>query len=1170
MTQETNNLLNIECEITKIIKRFDNGYTILNVKLNKKNATLVGVMPLLTVGLTVKATVESLMHPLHGVQYKVHEIEPSKFNDKEALVKYLSSSVFKGIGIATAKAIVDHFGMNTIDVLDKNPDKISEVEGLHSKAEKLKEQWIAERNTHKIITALMKFGIPVNICLKINKHFGDQSLKVIAENPYLLTQVPSIGFKTADDISLKQGVARNSPQRVNAAVIYALTESMNQEGHCYLKMEELANKVVHPKILDGDVNRYVVSESIRRLEDRELKIIGDKVYLVNVYMAETFCAKRISDMLKHKEGMKIKDYEELHEKLEELKDDGIELASEQIDAIFTALNSRVCIITGGPGVGKTTITKKICHFMRHYNIQYLLTSPTGRAAKRLSESTGNEAKTIHRLLGSKGDGFEYCEGNPLKTHCVIVDEVSMVDVLLFRHLLAAMEPDDRLILIGDSDQLPSVGPGNVLSDLISSGEIPVVRLQHVFRQSAGSSIITAAHAIKNGIVPDLPTPKNAKGQNCMFISSGEETTLRTFALKMITEQLPKLGYKPEDVQILTPMRKGTLGVWELNDELQKIMNPYSDDKAEVKSGNQIFRAGDKIMQIRNNYDKEVFNGDIGRIVGIDFSTGNPVVHVKYPDLDYATEYTSNEWEDLELAYCNTIHKCIAENEKIWTRNKGLVSIKNIEEGDIVNTGFGFNKVKSKFNSGIKNSFNLKTKMGYEINASKEHPLLVHENGKNIFKKLEDIKQGDIICINRTNQQDCEYKATPQLQKLNNNINSDIIIPKVIDEDLAWLLGVIFGNGSLRDVKDGTINIKSCDLEVINKIKNILSSYNLNVCEYQPPNNKSKRISVVSKVFRQWLFDMGLGYEIARNKKIPHGIFESPISVKGSFLRGLFDTDGSMTKLICRLLTSSQALCKDTQELLLSLNILSYVSQSRVEFGDYFAYTLNISGKSLLTFSKIVGFTVKHKSDNLQNCVENITGKSNNDFIPNSATLLSQFKECYNQKHPQTQGIKGMGLSSKNSPVKNILIKKQKNISYSNLHVINDFLVSSDVEVPPLISQVLSENIFYDTVKSINMQGTSVMYDIEVEGQHSFVSNGFICHNSQGSEYPVVVLFNHNAHYFMLQRNLFYTGLTRAKKLCIVAGTQSAIKISVENSKQKTRNTTLSENIKKHKSTIVIQ
>ena len=648
-------------------KMFDSGYAILRIEQDKGNiATLVGNMPNFPEGILVAASAQKTEHPKYGIQYKVKAIKEKGFATVNGVISYLSSESFNGIGKSYATTIANHFGADTLKILDDNIEKIYEVPGLPSnKAELIEQQWIQNRSVHKIMSYLMQFNVTYNVALKIHKHFEEVTQEVLDKEPYRLTEINGIGFGKADEIALSTGIKKDAPERVQSAIKFIM-ESALVQGHCYLDYETIGDTAL--SLLQNYVNLNHVLEGIRALKESDKITIEDgKIYLSSIYHIEKKVADILADLMKYKGKIYYHNIEALQKDLDAVGMNDFEFSDEQKDAIMSALNNRVFIITGGPGSGKTTITKAICKLMEYHKINFNLCSPTGRAAKRLSESTLCEAKTIHRLLKvSPTGGFEYNEENPLTTDCVIVDETSMVDILLFEDLLSALESNDRLVLIGDADQLPSVGPGNVLRDLINSNKIPCVRLNKVFRQDAKSAIVLAAHSVIKGHMPELPVPSQANGRNFMFAGAEKIDDVVNILKYLIEKTLPsasidgkKITHK--DIQVLTPMREKGLGVNDINPKLQEILNPPSSSKEEIQSGvlsggPRIFRVGDRVMQIKNDYDKGVFNGDMGTIVAIN-KTSNPAqIGVRFSDTHDVTIYTQGELDDLQHAWCITVHK----------------------------------------------------------------------------------------------------------------------------------------------------------------------------------------------------------------------------------------------------------------------------------------------------------------------------------------------------------------------------------------------------------------------------------------------------------------------------------------------------------------------------------
>jgi exodeoxyribonuclease V alpha subunit len=665
--------LNMQTELQKIEgevlsqKSFDSGYAILRVEIDKGNiATLVGDMPNFASGIRVEASAQKVDHPKYGMQFKVVNIQEKGFATLEGVINYLSGSNFNGIGKSYARLIVDHFGDQVLNILDHDISKIYKVPGLpQAKAESIEEQWSENRLIHKLMAQLVKYNLTPNMVIKIHDHFGDQTLKIVQNEPYRLTEVYGIGFHKADELALSAGLPRHSADRIEAAIMFVMTNASMQNGHCYINHKTLGDSVI--LLLQNDVNLIEVLNSIKNLQKKGPLIIeDDRIYLSSIHQIEKRVAEYISDMMKYKSNKYYNSIQDLDRDLSTIGMQDFKFSEEQKQAIMSALNNRVFIITGGPGSGKTTITKAICALLELKKINFNLCSPTGRAAKRLMESTLREAKTIHRLLEFKKEGFLFCEDNPLKTDCVIVDETSMVDLLLFDNLISAMESNDRLILIGDVNQLPAVGPGNILKDLINSCKVPYVKLSKVFRQDSKSAIVEAAHNIIEGQVPDLILPSQAKGKNFLF-ASGEKIEDTVAIIKhLVTKTLPSVKVNDknltfDDIQIITPLREKGLGVNDINPIIQECANPKDPSKEELHAGNlpsgpRIFRIGDRVMQIKNDYDKNVYNGDMGKIVGINKNVNPVQIGVRFQDSNELVMYKQHELDNLQHCWCITCHK----------------------------------------------------------------------------------------------------------------------------------------------------------------------------------------------------------------------------------------------------------------------------------------------------------------------------------------------------------------------------------------------------------------------------------------------------------------------------------------------------------------------------------
>ncbi|MDI6617522.1 MAG: ATP-dependent RecD-like DNA helicase [Clostridiales bacterium] len=658
---------------TIIYTNESNGYTVAKLKNKDQMVTIVGYLPLINEGENIKVGGEWVRHPEYGQQLKVESYSEIVPTSENGIQKYLSSGLIHGIGPVTAKKLVDKFGKDTLDIIEYNPEKLIGIGGIgEKKAKAIAESFEKQRDLRDVMVYLQTYGISTGNAIKIYKLYGGNAINKIKQNPYILiTDVYGIGFKTADRIAQSLGIEKTSRYRLMAGIKYILSESCAKSGHTYLPGNYLLDKC--SELLQ--VEKPVLEEAcVSLVMDKELvmeNINGTPaVYLMPFYYAEVGVAKRIIELLNASSKKIELDIDAEIKKYE--YDTGIEFAKKQKDAIKGAIEKGVVIITGGPGTGKTTIIKCILNILEKKNFNISLAAPTGRAAKRMTEATKREAKTIHRLLemgytdGEDNMVFLKDDSDPIDADAIIIDEASMIDILLMNNLLKAIVPGTKLIIVGDVDQLPSVGAGNVLRDLIDSGIIPVVKLEEIFRQSQESLIIVNAHRINKGELPYI----NEKERDFFFIgSASQEEALKTI-LEVVKYRLPQFrgGFDPlKDIQILTPMRKGICGVYNLNSCLQEILNPVSPDKDEKKIRDFVFRTGDKVMQIKNNYnikweklagggDKNgtgVFNGDIGYIEYID--NENNCLSVIFDD-EKRVIYSFTDIDELELAYAVTVHK----------------------------------------------------------------------------------------------------------------------------------------------------------------------------------------------------------------------------------------------------------------------------------------------------------------------------------------------------------------------------------------------------------------------------------------------------------------------------------------------------------------------------------
>lgn len=651
-----------------VFKNEDNGYTIAHLVNEKDEVVIVGCMPTLAVGESVEVSGKWVNHKVYGTQFEVNSFMPVTPSSLEGIYVYLSSGMINGIGEKMAKRIIDKFGVETLNVIQNEPERLEEVDGIgRKKVKQIVKSYEEDRELRNIIIELSPFGITPSFCLKIYKRYREKSIEVINNNPYQLAdEIRGIGFKIADNIAEKIGIEKDSKNRVAQGIIYTLNLSLNN-GHTYLPKNTLIQDAVKLLGIDSKIIVECIYElvynkkiHIEKIEGREL------VYLMSYFLSENGVCSQIVKLSEHKfEDLNV----DIDEQIREVEDEEeIELANNQITAIKECVDNGLVIITGGPGTGKTTTINSIIKVFEKNKKEVILTAPTGRAAKRMSETSNKEAKTIHRLLemGFSTDDelmFFKSEEDPITADVVIVDEVSMVDIILMYNLLKAIKVGTRVILVGDSDQLPSVGAGNVLKDMIDSDVINVVRLTEIFRQAQESMIVVNAHRINNG----QPLYLNSKGKDFFFIKKDEPEDIVAEIVGLINERLPKFyGVdKLKDIQVLSPMRKGDLGVTNLNIILQKYLNKKEKFKVEETFSKRLFRVGDKIMQIKNNYTKKwetedqsdsgegIYNGDIGYVYHIDKQ--KKILYAIF-DQERIVEYSYDELDELEHSFCTTIHK----------------------------------------------------------------------------------------------------------------------------------------------------------------------------------------------------------------------------------------------------------------------------------------------------------------------------------------------------------------------------------------------------------------------------------------------------------------------------------------------------------------------------------
>lgn len=656
--------------VSVIYTNEENGYTVCDVESAAEGYfTAVGYLPYIMGGEHVRLTGTWVTHPDYGEQFKVSCYEMILPEDEEAILQYLSTGIVKGVRETTAKKLVDHFGRDVLNIMLNEPARLAEIKGItQKKALAIGEAFFKIQSMQGIVMFLQQYGVSAKLALKVHRVLGAEALDKVKQNPYILSAcVDGISFKTADNIAFVRGVAKNSPERIHAGLLYMLKSAAYTAGHTYLPKTLLIEHAAHAlEITEQEAENGITALSLER-EMYIDTIRGMSVCYLSAFLsAEQYIARRLAS-LSLVEQKPFMSEEALSDLVEEIAAaEKITLAPEQMIAVQTAVTESCMVITGGPGTGKTTTINAIIKVMQELKLSVALAAPTGRAAKRMSEVTGLEAKTIHRLLGVQPDGedsqtFSFNEENPLKADVLILDEMSMVDVPLMHAFLRAVKRGARVILAGDADQLPSVGPGNVLRDMISSEMIPVIRLEQIFRQAQESLIVTNAHRINRGDMPELWE----KNKDFFFLRRNGAEEAAKEIVNLYKYRLPK-SYQIDavsEIQVLSPSKKGKAGVQSLNQVLQQEMNPPAFQKTEYVRGKMIFRERDKVMQIKNNYDLSwkkdngeqgsgIFNGDMGMIQSI--STKDKEMVIRFDDR--TVSYPFSSLEELDLAYAVTVHK----------------------------------------------------------------------------------------------------------------------------------------------------------------------------------------------------------------------------------------------------------------------------------------------------------------------------------------------------------------------------------------------------------------------------------------------------------------------------------------------------------------------------------
>jgi exodeoxyribonuclease V alpha subunit len=660
MSDENLSQLNDVEVVSTIYYNKENGYAIVRVRAKDEpgQITIVGTLGELAGGATLNLRGRWIVHPKFGRQFEVSTFEQARPATENGVIRFLQSSI-KGVGEKTATLIVEEFGIGVLDLLDEDPEQLLKIKGISkNKLKDIIESWGRQREIKNLLVFLQSHQVPTTFAGKIFHLYGAQAETKLRENPYdLAYEIRGVGFKTADHMAMKLGFAPDCAQRLEAAIAYTMLTSCERNGHLFIPKPKLLEDVA--RMLDTtdydklELALFGLEEKKRiRIENLSEQGISEAVYLMYFFHYENETTQRLYQLISHPTPISRKKIDKTLPKVEDKL--GFNLSDEQREAVFEACSNKVFIITGGPGTGKTTITKAILLTLKELGLKIKQAAPTGRAAKRMAEATGHPAKTVHRMLQFQPEGgFHYCEDQKLKADVLVVDEASMVDAQLFVSILRALPHTCRLILVGDVNQLPSVGPGNVLGDLIDSRKVPCAVLTHIFRQAQESFIVVNAHRINEGKFPrqhPCPPPE----ADFYWIPQEDPVKVQKLILDSVCERIPeRYGLDPlRDIQVLTPMHKGDVGTQALNAALQARLNPAGPGVRELKRKFATFREGDRVIQLKNNYDKEVFNGDLGWIVEVDTDSHELMVEF---DGNHV-HFESSDLDELGLAYAVSVHK----------------------------------------------------------------------------------------------------------------------------------------------------------------------------------------------------------------------------------------------------------------------------------------------------------------------------------------------------------------------------------------------------------------------------------------------------------------------------------------------------------------------------------